>query len=236
MSHSNIVKDLLHKLSKNEFLAQDGGYQTYSNKARQYRNQLNGLYGAGRDVDDRLVDEINQNIDQLIPVSFLEQYAREAQTKVDKLLAEQATLEQKIIQLEQAAASGDLNAQQTIKQLEQDLQAVKNQMTGLQAELTQKEAELSASAAKLEETKADLEHLRIKLAEVKNKTVSVREGAMSQTVQALFDKLRGVTAPSPAPSSTSALASPTVASSPLAPAPAPAAALALASPSTTASD
>jgi len=246
MSHSNIVKDLLHKLSKNEFLAQDGGYQTYSNKAIQYRNQLNSLYGAGRDDDDRLVDEINQNIDQLIPVSLLEQYALEAQRKVDAFVAEQTRLTQQINQLEQAAANGDRNAKQTIQGLQQELDKIKGEMEQLTTELAQKETKLSASAAKLQETEADLANLRAKLTEVKNKTDRVKDSTtMSATVQDLFDKLRRVTAPAPSSASAPARASSRVSSSassqpaPASPtvapvlAPAPDAALALASPSTT---
>jgi chromosome segregation ATPase len=189
MNHSNIVKDLLHKLSKNEFLAQDGGYQTYSNKANQYRNQLNSLYGAGRGEDDAIVDEINRDIEQLIPVSLLQEYAAEAQKRVDALLAEQATLEQKIAQLEQSAASGNQSAEETIKKLQQELQGIQTQMTQLQAVLAQKETEL-------QKTEEDLANLISKLNTIKTTTDNVKKATtMSPVVAGLFAQLRNAPVP-----------------------------------------
>ena len=94
MNHSDVVKDLLHKLSKNEFLAQDGGNKRYFNKVNGYRNQLNGLYGGVGEFD-QVVTEIENDIDQLIPLRLLEQYEAEVGQKVDALLAYKVRLEKK---------------------------------------------------------------------------------------------------------------------------------------------
>ena len=70
MSHSNIVKDLLHKLSKNEVLSQDGGnYRNYRNqrhynKARQYRNQLKSLYESNDSTNDSTSEDIASNLEE----------------------------------------------------------------------------------------------------------------------------------------------------------------------------
>jgi len=199
MSHSNIVKDLLHKLSKNEFLAQDGGYQTYSNKAKQYRNQLKSLYGAGKEDDNKLFVQINENLDKLVPISLLEKYAAEAQKIVDVLLREKDELRKNIEELQKAAASGDLNAQEGIRRLQQELEAVQAKMAQLQAELSNKVQELANSAD-------DLSNLRTQLGDVNTRTAEVSSATnTSQPISELLARLQLRTSLPPVSASSTSL-------------------------------
>jgi chromosome segregation ATPase len=183
MSHSNIVKDLLHKLSKNEFLAQDGGYQKYYNKAKKYRNQLNGLYGGTKDEDNAKVDNIIKNIDNLIPFSLLSEYASRAELHVKRLLEEKKSLEARIKSLQEDTALGDEEKNKRIAELE-------GQLASVQADITKLQADLNKKAQELDDTKDQLENLRNKLDLIENKVNDVTsKTSMSDPVKELFERL-----------------------------------------------
>ena len=187
MNQSDVVKDLLHKLSKNEYLAQDGGNsrnQRYYNRTNQYRNQLNGLYGGGKEDDDT-VNEIIKDIDQLIPLSVLQEYAQKVEEKFKNLATEKNSLEERIKELTESAASGNTTAATRISKLENELQKVNEKMSKLNEEILAKETVLKNATD-------ELSNLRTKLQEIKTKTNTVLHiASTSDPVRALIEKLKG---------------------------------------------
>jgi hypothetical protein len=104
MSHSDIVKELLHKLSKNELL-QDGGKSNY------YRSQLNNMIGRGHD-EDTMTQKIIGEINQLIPLSVLNDVIATVKVQITELKAEKVRLIEQVRGLDEALSKGTANQQQ----------------------------------------------------------------------------------------------------------------------------
>lgn len=187
MSRSAIVKSLLHKLSKNELL-QNGG-----RNAKHYRNKLNTMYGSGKDEDD-MTDEILKNLDQLIPLSVLEQYVNDSELKMKNLSEEKTKLEADIAKLKEDSATHATSHDEKDKKifdLETLLKNVQDQITALTAELATKEKELTIKQTEIATLIVNINKIRNRVDIVKGKTMT------SETVQTLLAKLRGETPAAP---------------------------------------
>jgi chromosome segregation ATPase len=171
MNHSDIVQELLHKLSKNELLLQDGGNRRYYNKVNGYRNQLKSMYGGGVE-GDKLTTEILQNIDDLIPVSVLEEFVKQATQMKDSLLAREKDLLREINDLQAAGSAGDAQKNQRIQELEQQLLQVQSDMTTLQGTLDEKQKELQKSAEEIESLMRNLQQIKLATQQVREKTIN----------------------------------------------------------------
>ena len=190
MNHSDIVKDLLHKLSKNEFLAQDGGNfsnQRYYNKVNGYRNQLNGLYGGGPD-EDKMTMEIISDIYSLIPISVLEEFVAKAEQQMSGLLAQKQQLEAEIAALQASGAQGDAAKNAEIQKLNDELQKVQAEMAALTAKLADTEQKLEEKEREITSLKTNIQNIRIKVNNVKTNAIN------SAPVKALLARLTGSTA------------------------------------------
>lgn len=188
MNHSDIVKDLLHKLSKNELLLQDGGNHHYYNKVNRYRNQLNGLYGAGQD-EDTMTTEIMGEIDKLIPISVLEQFVITAEQQISRLVTEKQRLEKEIDALKASGQAGDTTKNAEIIRLDTELQKVQAEMAGLTQKLQEAEQKLTEKETEILSLKQNIQKIHQKVSDVKAITIN------SDPVKALLDRLRGTPAP-----------------------------------------
>ena len=169
MNHSDIVTELLHKLSKNELL-QDGGKSNY------YRSQLNSMIGRGPD-EDRITSEIVRDIGELIPMSVLQEFVARAKQQIDTLAAEKTALQQEIAGLNRALTEGGNANQQQIAALEEQLRTARDQLAEndrqreeLARSLAAKEQELTNAQQEIGALKANLQTIRGKVTEVKNTT------------------------------------------------------------------
>jgi len=146
MTHSEIVSELLHKLSKNELLLQDGG------KSQYYRSQLNSMMGRGNHQD---TDSIIKEIEELIPMSLLRKFADEAKKKMTALKAKETALEQQVLdlgkQIEALKITNTDNAAITslLDKSNNELSEVRKKIDALEAELKAKETELRVAADEL---------------------------------------------------------------------------------------
>lgn len=181
MNNSEIVTDLLHKLSKNEFLTQDGG------KSRKYRNQLNSMYGSG-DTENKMTDGIIADIGQLVPLSVLEQYISKAESDMNALRAKEAKLTQDIADLEATRASGDTENNARIRKLEVELETVKAEEARLKANLEAKETELKQKASEISSLIGNIQRIKGEVDTIKSRTID------SDPVKTLLERLRTTTA------------------------------------------
>ena len=197
MNHSNIVKDLLHKLSKNEFLAQDGGNsrnsrnsrnQRYDNKVNGYRNQLNRLYGAGEE-ENKMTADIIGDIDKLIPISILEQFVNQARQQMDGLIAQKEQLEKDVKALKAEGAKGDDAKNEEIKRLKKELDGVQAEITLLTAKLEKCLETLTVKNEEIDELKKNIKSIREKLDKVVVKTID-----NDDPVKTLLNRLKEATA------------------------------------------
>lgn len=182
MAHSSVITELLHKLSKNEFLAQDGGNRRYYNKANGYRNQLNQLYGGGLD-EDRMTQEIINDIDTLIPISVLEEFVKRAEQQMNQLIEEKTRLETELSAARAASAAGDTEKNNQIAQLNTRLAEVQAEITTLNARLADTERELAEKNTEIDKLKKNIQEIRRKVDVVKGRTVD------SDPVKALLARL-----------------------------------------------
>ena len=189
MNQSDIVKDLLHKLSKNEFLAQDGGNQGYYNKAKNYRNQLNGLYGAGREEDE-------------MTAQIVKDFVQKAEQQMVTLLFAKTQLETEIARLKADGTQGDAAKNATIDQLRVKLQEVEASIAALTGKLSEAEQELIVKDAEINKLKENIKNISVRVNQVKGATVN----SSPNPVQQLFARLNGF--PTGASTVSSAVSSP----------------------------
>jgi len=190
MSHSSVITELLHKLSKNEFLAQDGGNQRNYKNAKKYRNQLNQLYGAGKQ-EDEITDGIIADIDTLIPLSVLESFVQKAEERMAQLLADKTRLETELAAAKAAGEVGDTEKNAEIGRLKQQLEKVQTDMTSLTDKLADAEEKLKQKDSEIKSLTENITRIRQKVDDVKGKTVE------SDPVRALLARLTGTTAAAP---------------------------------------
>lgn len=200
MAHSSVITELLHKLSKNEFLAQDGGNRRHYNKANGYRNQLNRLYGGG-DAEDTMTAEIINDIDKLVPFSVLDEFTRRAEERITQLLAEKSRLENELNTIRAEGQAGDAEKNKQIAQLQSQLERVQAEITELNARLAETEKKLTEKNTEIDNLKKNIQQIREKVNLVKGITVE------SEPVKALLERLKA-TALTPGPAAAAAAAGP----------------------------
>jgi DNA repair exonuclease SbcCD ATPase subunit len=169
MTHSEIVSELLHKLSKNELLLQDGG------KSQYYRSQLNSMMGRGEE-EDKMTDGIIADINQLIPVSLLDRFVEEAKKTVDSLRESETSLQVEVSKLRAALGENMTNKdalkllQSELVQKENELDEIRKKSVALEASLSAKENELSNAAKEVDKLKQNIRNIGIGVTSVKSKT------------------------------------------------------------------
>lgn len=220
MNHSNIVTELLHKLSKNELLLQDGGSHTIYNNVNQYRNQLNSLYGSGAE-EDRMAQEIMKNIDTLIPFSVLREFVEKAELQMNTLRQNELGLRNQIAGLEKnASQSGDVQRQELVS-LQSKLAVVEQEITKLNAELERKEKQLEEQGKKIQEKEEELKNnineissLKKHITDIKAKVTDVeRRTIENDPLKALLARLNSGVPSSVATTYTTAPSAPSTARS-----------------------
>jgi chromosome segregation ATPase len=156
MSYSQVVADLMHKLTKNEVQYQEGGKRKHKSKSKKYFNQLNSLRGGGPDED---LEAVSEAIDQLVPKSWLDNLYETCRTKIDQIGTEKLAAETKITRLEAQLA------------------ILESGSTANTAELAQLKAELEAEKAKYKTAETELQSVKDILDKLSRKATEVKEKA-----------------------------------------------------------
>jgi chromosome segregation ATPase len=197
MNHSVIIQELLHKLSKNELLLQDGGNsrnsrnsvnngnQKYYNRTNQYRNQLNSMYGSGA-AEDRMTEGIIADIDTLVPLSVLEQFVAKAESEMNRLREREKTLNETIERLT-ADASTHGDTSKRVAELTAELSKVQQYMTELSAKLEATESQLQDKLQEISKLKQNISDISTRVTNVKKQTVD--SNSNSDAVRQLFARL-----------------------------------------------
>lgn len=168
MNQSGIVSELLHKLTKNELFAQNGG----NNKANKYRNKLNSMYGSGEEESTKSRTIIN-HLDQMVPVSIVKAITNQLKDKISELTSEKerlsgeiSTLNAKLVEdgSTSVAETTDLRAQLLVKETELD--RIRNESTRITEELDKKAVELQEQLQEVESLKGLLDNINKKTTEV----------------------------------------------------------------------
>lgn len=196
MAHSSVITELLHKLSKNEFLAQDGGNRRHYNKANGYRNQLNRLYGGG-EAEEKMTNDIIDDIDTLVPLSVLEQFVKQSEQQMSALVAEKSRLETQLAAVRASGEAGDAKKNEEITNLKSQLERVQAGIAELTGKLANTERQLTEKDTEINNLKKNIQQIRDKVNLVKVITVD------SDPVKALLERLKA-TAPAPGPAAAAA--------------------------------
>ena len=183
MSHSQIVQELLHNLTKNEVMYQQGGNTKYLHKSIQYRNKLQSMMGGTGEFIKR-ANDINGKIQKLIPETILDDFAQKVNTYIDGLERQIADLntdiddkEAEIHRLTQELADAGTAGAAT--------QALRDQLLRLQQELAAKNTELGAVKLELDTTKAQLDGATTRISQLD--TTIAQLTATNQTLKADCD-------------------------------------------------
>jgi len=159
MSYSQVVSDLMHKLTKNEVQYQEGGKRKHKSKSKKYFNQLNSLRGGvGPDED---LDAVSDAIEQLVPKSWLRELSDQFNNKIKEIQNAKESSDTRITALEAQLTELTNGSTASTAELEQ-----------LRGKLAAEQAKFAAADTELKKVQAELQTLTDKVSALRDKTSS----------------------------------------------------------------